>query len=59
MITPLAAAIPAERRGIARDEDELARPQSRRSAAGRHDAEGLVIHILADGPRRAAEVRYG
>ncbi|WP_420719243.1 hypothetical protein, partial [Streptomyces sp. NRRL S-1521] len=38
---PLAAAIPAERRGIARDDDELARPHSPRSAAG---GEGIVAH---------------
>ncbi|MEV0122125.1 class I SAM-dependent methyltransferase [Streptomyces sp. NPDC050703] len=50
VITPLAAATPAERRGIALDEDELVRLRSRWTAAERHDAEGLVVLVL-HGPR--------
>lgn len=46
LITPLAADLPAERRAIALDEDELALLQTRWTAAERHDADGLVILIL-------------
>ncbi|MFD8462987.1 methyltransferase [Streptomyces antimycoticus] len=51
LITPLAADTPAERRGIALTEDELARLQSRWAAAERHDADGLVFLVLR-GPRQ-------
>ncbi|MFF3583921.1 methyltransferase domain-containing protein [Streptomyces mirabilis] len=51
IITPLAADTPAERRGIALDEDELARLQNRWAAAERHDADGLVFLVLR-GPRQ-------
>ncbi|MFE9970152.1 methyltransferase domain-containing protein [Streptomyces hirsutus] len=46
IITPLAVDTPAERRGIALAEDELARLQSRWAAAERHDADGLVFLVL-------------
>ncbi|MFE5120066.1 class I SAM-dependent methyltransferase [Streptomyces sp. NPDC056669] len=46
LITPLAADTPAERRGIALSEDELARLPSRWAAAERHDADGLVLLVL-------------
>ncbi|MFI6493751.1 methyltransferase domain-containing protein [Streptomyces sp. NPDC050564] len=46
VITPLAADIPAERRGIALDEDELAAMQNRWSTAERHDSEGLAFLVL-------------
>ncbi|MCX5097222.1 hypothetical protein OOK36_52905 [Streptomyces sp. NBC_00365] len=51
IITPLAADTPAERRGIALAEDELARLQNRWAAAERHDADGLVFLVL-QGPRQ-------
>ncbi|MFE3410574.1 class I SAM-dependent methyltransferase [Streptomyces mirabilis] len=51
LITPLAADTPAERRGIALDEDELARLQNRWATAQRHDGDGLVFLILR-GPRQ-------
>ncbi|MFI8789036.1 methyltransferase [Streptomyces sp. NPDC055105] len=51
LITPLAADTPAERRGIALAEDELARLRSRWAAAERHDADGLVFLVLR-GPRQ-------
>ncbi|MFE6156449.1 methyltransferase [Streptomyces sp. NPDC057889] len=51
LITPLAADTPAERRGIALAEDELARLRSRWVAAERHDADGLVFLVLR-GPRQ-------
>ncbi|GGX82484.1 methyltransferase [Streptomyces fructofermentans] len=46
IITPLAADTPADRRGIALDEDELARLQSRWAVPERHDADGLVLLVL-------------
>ncbi|MET7496295.1 methyltransferase domain-containing protein [Streptomyces sp900116325] len=46
LITPLAADTPAERRGIALDEDELAGLQDRWAAAERHDADGLAFLVL-------------
>ncbi|MEU5087700.1 methyltransferase [Streptomyces sp. NPDC021356] len=51
IITPLAADTPADRRGIALAEDELARLRSRWTASERHDADGLVFLVLR-GPRR-------
>lgn len=51
IITPLAADTPAERRGIALDEDELVRLLYRWAAAERHDADGLVFLVLR-GPRQ-------
>ncbi|GAA3143441.1 hypothetical protein GCM10010521_32850 [Streptomyces rameus] len=51
VVTPLAADTPAERRGIALAEDELARLQSHWTAAGRYDADGLALLVLR-GPRR-------
>jgi ASC-1-like (ASCH) protein/8-oxo-dGTP pyrophosphatase MutT (NUDIX family)/ubiquinone/menaquinone biosynthesis C-methylase UbiE len=51
IITPLAADTPAERRGIALAEDELARLQNRWAAAERHDADGLVLLVLRE-PRQ-------
>ncbi|WP_327352764.1 methyltransferase domain-containing protein [Streptomyces sp. NBC_01304] len=46
VITPLAADTPAERRGIAFDEDELAQLQTGWSLAVRHDAEDLAFVVL-------------
>ncbi|MFT9480480.1 NUDIX domain-containing protein [Streptomyces sp. 11-1-2] len=46
VITPLAADTPAERRGIALDEDELAHLRAGWSTAERHDAEGLAFVVL-------------
>lgn len=51
IITPLAADTPAERRGIALEEDELAILQHLWSTAERHDSEGLVFLVLR-GPRQ-------
>ncbi|MET9388081.1 methyltransferase domain-containing protein [Streptomyces sp. NPDC002928] len=51
IITPLAADTPAERRGIALDEDELARLQTRWAATERHEADRLVFLVLR-GPRQ-------
>ncbi|MGW2647243.1 class I SAM-dependent methyltransferase [Streptomyces sp. NPDC001393] len=53
VITPLAAATPAERRGIALDENELAGLQAGWSAVERHDTEGLAFVVLR-GPHQAA-----
>ncbi|GAA2348459.1 hypothetical protein SVIO_037680 [Streptomyces violaceusniger] len=52
VITPLAADTPAERRGIALDEDELAHLRAGWSATERHDAEGLAF-VLLRGPHPA------
>ncbi|WP_325120118.1 methyltransferase domain-containing protein [Streptomyces sp. GMR22] len=52
VITPLAADTPAERRGIALDEDELAHLRTGWSTAERHDAEGLAFVVLR-GPQQA------
>ncbi|MCX4724340.1 methyltransferase domain-containing protein [Streptomyces sp. NBC_01306] len=46
VITPLAADTPAERRGIALDEDELTALQARWSTSERHNTEGLAFLIL-------------
>ncbi|MEU9288786.1 NUDIX domain-containing protein [Streptomyces sp. NPDC048275] len=46
VITPLAADTPAERRGIALDEEELLQLQAGWSTAERHDAEGLAFVVL-------------
>ncbi|WP_308124749.1 NUDIX domain-containing protein [Streptomyces sp. NEAU-YJ-81] len=46
VITPLAADTPAERRGIALDEDELAHLRAGWSTTERHDAEGLAFVVL-------------
>ncbi|MEV6129144.1 methyltransferase domain-containing protein [Streptomyces violaceusniger] len=46
IITPLAADTPAERRGIALDEDELAHLRAGWSTTERHDAEGLAFVVL-------------
>ncbi|MFF3914384.1 methyltransferase [Streptomyces sp. NPDC001852] len=46
VIAPLAADTPAERRGIALDENELARLQAGWSAVERHDTEGLAFVVL-------------
>ncbi|MGW2695684.1 methyltransferase [Streptomyces sp. NPDC001296] len=46
LITPLAEDTPTERRGIALEEDELARLQNRWPAAERHDVDGLVFLVL-------------
>ncbi|MFF0110957.1 methyltransferase domain-containing protein [Streptomyces hirsutus] len=51
VITPLASDTPAERRGIALDEDELAALQHRWSTAERHDTDGLAFLVLR-GPRQ-------
>lgn len=53
LITPLASGTPPERRGIALDEDELARLQNRWASPERHGADGLVFLILR-GPRQDA-----
>ncbi|WSQ06501.1 methyltransferase domain-containing protein [Streptomyces sp. NBC_01231] len=52
VITPLAADTPAERRGIALDEDELAALHNRWHSAERHDTEGLAFLVLR-GPHRS------
>ncbi|MFC3572447.1 methyltransferase domain-containing protein [Streptomyces yaanensis] len=51
VITPLAADTPAERRGIALDEDELEALRNRWAIAERHDTEGLAFLVLRS-PRR-------
>ncbi|MDX3093409.1 methyltransferase domain-containing protein [Streptomyces sp. ME19-03-3] len=51
LIAPLAADTPAERRGTALEEDELARLVNRWATAERHDTDGLVILVL-HGPER-------
>ncbi|MFF3614881.1 class I SAM-dependent methyltransferase [Streptomyces sp. NPDC002580] len=51
VITPLAADTPAERRGVALDEDEIAALRHGRSSTERHDADGLAFLVLR-GPRQ-------
>ncbi|WP_320783539.1 transposase family protein [Streptomyces sp. CRN 30] len=46
LITPLASAIPDERRGVTLAEDELARLRNRWAGSERHDAKGLVLLVL-------------
>ncbi|MER6033962.1 NUDIX domain-containing protein [Streptomyces sp. NPDC001835] len=54
VITPRAADTPAERRGIALDEDQLAALSEGWHSAERHDTEGLALLVLR-GPHRNTE----
>ncbi|WP_081237281.1 class I SAM-dependent methyltransferase [Streptomyces viridosporus] len=63
VVTPLAAETPAERRGIALDEDELAHLRAGWPATDRHDVEGLAFVVLRgshpDGTTPQAEAPAG
>ncbi|MFI1497248.1 bifunctional class I SAM-dependent methyltransferase/NUDIX hydrolase [Streptomyces platensis] len=48
VITPVAAAVPADRRGVALDEEEIALLSAGWHTAERHDAAGLAFLVLRD-----------
>ncbi|WP_258049742.1 methyltransferase, FxLD system [Streptomyces finlayi] len=56
VITPLAATTPAERRGIALDEDEVAHLVSMWGQAQRFDANGMAVLVLRGLKKPAAQI---